>query len=147
MPSPSADPDAFPTLYSGIQDFYARQMRCLDNGAAEEWSLTFTEDARMALPGLPQPLRGRDALASAVRRAARDLAERGEVHRHWHGMLSVDRLPDPAAVRASCYALVIATPRNSEPRLHRSCVCEDTLVRADGRWLVRERAVTRDDLP
>jgi hypothetical protein len=54
---------------------------------------------------------------------------------------------DDGSVRGCCYALVVAVNSSGEPRLHRSCVCEDVLVPAvDGAagWQVRERRVTPD---
>jgi hypothetical protein len=62
-------------------------------------------------------------------------------------MLTVDPMDD-GAVRARCYALVIATRRGGggEAIIHRSTVCEDELVPSDAGWAVRKRVVTRDDL-
>jgi len=131
--------------YCEIQQFYAEHMQLLDSGAAEEWAATFTEDATFRLPTLAEPVRGRQALAAAVRRTHAELAAAGEVHRHWHGMLNVRAIGDDA-YHVRCYALVFATARGGTPRLHRTCVCEDVLVRVDGKLLVRERTVTRDDL-
>ncbi|HEY8533043.1 MAG TPA: nuclear transport factor 2 family protein [Micromonospora sp.] len=131
--------------YCEIQQFYAEHMQLLDSGRAEEWAATFTEDGVFRVPTLPEPVRGRPALAAAVRKTHAALAAAGEVHRHWHGMLNVRPTPD-GAYHVRCYALVFATPRGGEPRLHRTCVCEDILVRVDGKFQVRERTVTRDDL-
>lgn len=140
---PETGPSA---LYAEVQQFYAEHMHALDDGDADAWALTFTEDAKFEAPNAPQPVAGRAALAAAVRHTARELAAAGEVHRHWHGMVAVYPQPD-GSVSARCYALVIATPRGGEPRLHRACVCHDMLVHRDGRWLVHRRRVTRDDLP
>jgi uncharacterized protein (TIGR02246 family) len=129
-----------------VQQFYARHMHLLDEGDAEGWARTFTENGVFAPPSLPEPVRGREALAAGVRKSAAGLAESGEVHRHVLSMVHVDPLDDDAlAVRS--YAQIFATPRGGEPRLHLLCVCEDVLVRENGRLLVRERRVTRDDRP
>ena len=137
---------AFHQVYIEVQQFYARTMQLLDAGRAQEWSESFTEDATFSVPTLPEPARGRENLAAAVRRTAAQLAEIGEVHRHWHGMVSVEPRPD-GSLGIRCYAQVIATKLGGESRLHRICVCEDVLVRgADGQLLVQSRRVTRDDL-
>lgn len=133
-------------LYAEIQHFYARHMQLLDDGKADEWAATFTADGSFLAPNLNEPVRGRDALAAAVRKTAAQLAEIGEVHRHWHGMTAVTPRED-GSVLARCYALVFATPKGGEPRLHRTCVCEDVLVPDGTGWLVRDRRVTRDDMP
>jgi hypothetical protein len=132
--------------YVDVQQFYARHMHLLDAGDAAGWAGTFTDDASFRLPGRAEPVRGRANLEAAARATAADLAERGETHRHWHGMVAVEPI-DQDTLRARCYALVFATPRGGEPRLHRTCTCDDTLVRVDGGWLVRDRTVTRDGYP
>lgn len=133
-------------LRAEVEQFYARHLQLLDTGKAEEWAATFTADGSFAVPTLPGPVRGHADLAAAVRHAHAELAATGETHRHWHGMVQVDSRDD-GTVHVRCYALVIATPRGGEPRLHRSCVCTDVLVQSEGGWRVRERVVTRDDLP
>jgi SnoaL-like domain len=121
-------------------------MHLLDAGKSADWAATFTENGTFALPGRAGSTRGRTRLAAAARAAFDDLAAKGETHRHWHGMITVDPI-DSATVRAQCYALVFATARGGEPRLHRVCTCTDTLVREGGRWLVAHRVVTRDGYP
>ncbi|WP_203217529.1 nuclear transport factor 2 family protein [Nocardia arthritidis] len=136
---------AFERLYAEVQQFYAQHFQLLDSGAAEEWAATFTEDGVFAPPTLPQPVRGRVALAEGLRRTIAELAAAGEVHRHWHGMISVDQDQD-GSVRVTCYALVLATKLGGDSRLHRVCVCTDRLVREAGAFRVLHRSVTRDDL-
>lgn len=130
-------------IRAGVEQFYARHMQLLDAGEAEAWARTFTEDGVFHLPGRPQPARGRAALAEGARRAHAERLDSGETHRHWHGMLDIAP-QDDGTVRVRCYALVFATPRGGEPRLHRSCVCEDVLVPSGAEWQVEHRRVTRD---
>ncbi|WP_328406280.1 nuclear transport factor 2 family protein (plasmid) [Streptomyces sp. NBC_00390] len=141
-----ADAPAFASLYAEVQQFYASHMQRLDSGAADEWADDFTQDGSFHPPTLPQPVRGRAALAAAVRDAHAGLRAAGEQHRHWHGMLSVTP-QDDGSLHVRCYALVFATPKGGEPRPHRSCVCEDVLVREDGELRINRRTVTRDDMP
>ena len=62
----------------------------------------------------------------------------------WLGMMAVEP-QDDGTLHVRCYAQVIATPRDGQPRLHAMCVCDDVLVRVDGELLVRRRQVSRDD--
>ncbi|MEW2353524.1 nuclear transport factor 2 family protein [Spirillospora sp. NPDC029432] len=133
-------------IYAEVQQFYARHMQLLDAGEAEEWAMTFTEDGVFAPPSLPEPIRGRANLAAGARKAAEERAAAGETHRHWQGMIAVDPRPDES-LHVTCYTQVLVTPRNGSTRLHLMCVCRDVLVRENGRLLVRERRVTRDDRP
>ncbi|RSS78158.1 nuclear transport factor 2 family protein [Streptomyces sp. WAC06614] len=134
-------------LHAEVQQFYAHQMQLLDLGEAEQWSLTFTTDAVFDVPTLPEPVRGRPGLVAAVRRARAEPAAAGERHRHFMGMADVRPLPD-GTVAVRSYTIVYATPVGGASRVHRTCVCEDVLVRgADGTLRVAHRVVSRDDLP
>ena len=133
-------------LYAEVQQFYARHFHLLDAGRAQEWARTFTADGWFWPQVLPEPVRGRQALAAGVARTHEALAAKGEQHRHWHGMVDVCPRED-GALAVRCYALIFATPAGGTPRLQLTCVCEDVLVREDGDWKVAQRRVTRDDLP
>ncbi|MGW6907319.1 MULTISPECIES: nuclear transport factor 2 family protein [unclassified Streptomyces] len=135
----------FGALYAEVQQFYARHMRLLDEGRAEEWAATFTEDAVFAVPTLPEPVRGRAGLVTAVSRSAQALAEAGEQHRHWPGVFDVVPEQD-GTVTVHSYTTVFASPLGGESRVHRVCTCTDVLVREEGALRVRDRRVSRDDL-
>lgn len=134
--------------YHEIQQFYARQMQLLDDGRVEEWAGTFAPQGVFAANAHPEPTRGREAVAAAARAAHEQLAAAGVRRRHWLGMVAVDG-PEGAGgtkVRARCYALVFEIPRGGQAVLRLSTLCEDELERGPQGWLVRHRAVTRDDL-
>ncbi|MEU3353825.1 nuclear transport factor 2 family protein [Streptomyces sp. NPDC037389] len=130
--------------HAEVEHFYARQMQSLDSGDADAWAATFTEDGSFAPPSLPEPVRGRAALAEGARRTRAALAAGGETHRHWLGMLTVRPCED-GSLLAESYVQVVAVREGNGPRLHLMCVCADVLVRRGGELLVRERVVTRDD--
>jgi 3-phenylpropionate/cinnamic acid dioxygenase small subunit len=131
--------------YGEIAQFYARQMRLLDEGDAEGWALTFADDGVFRSPARPAPVTGRANIRDGARATVEDLAARKIVRRHWMGMLEVERQPDGSA-HALSYAQVIETPRGGQPALRMTSTCADILVREDGRWVVRDRTITRDDL-
>ncbi|MCX4766665.1 nuclear transport factor 2 family protein [Streptomyces sp. NBC_01275] len=141
-PAPTVPAD----VYAEVQHFYARQMRHLDAGEAEIWAGTFTEDGSFKPPSLPEPVRGRPALAEGARQAAAHLAAAGETHRHWVGMLTVTPADDGSLI-AESQVTIIAVAQGGPARLHLVCACRDVLVAEDGELLVRERVVTRDDRP
>jgi hypothetical protein len=149
----TASPHVPTDLYEQLQQFYARHMHAGDSGDIGAWAACFTEDAVFVSNGLPHPLRGRAAIEATARLGAADRAERGATHRHLVTMLDVHRdhsvAPGDAddSVVARSYVLVVESVSGGKASLHLSAVCEDTLVRGDGTWLVRERRVTRDDLP
>ncbi|MDC0772592.1 nuclear transport factor 2 family protein [Streptomyces sp. HD] len=132
-------------LYYQVQQFYAEQMQLLDAGAAEDWAETFTEDGVFAANAHPRPSVGRDDIARAAREATDVYAAKGVQRRHWLGMVRVEPR-DADTVAAQCYALVIETPRGGQAAIRVSTRCEDLLVRSGGRWQIKERRVTRDDL-
>lgn len=143
MPEPT---ESSLLLYAEVQRFYARQMQQLDLGKAESWARTFTVDALFDVPTLPEPVRGRAGLLAAVERAHAQLAEAGERHRHFMGMVDVLERPD-GTLDVRSYTTVYASKVGGSSRVHRVCVCEDVLVREDGELRVARRKVTRDDLP
>jgi 3-phenylpropionate/cinnamic acid dioxygenase small subunit len=132
-------------LHAEAQQFYAHQMQLLDLGEAEQWAQTFTEDATFDVPTLPEPVRGHAGLVAATRRSSAELAAAGQRHRHFLGMLDVRPRPD-GGLDVRSYAIVYASQIGGESRVHRVCVCEDVLLRQDGRLRVSARRVTRDDL-
>ncbi|KOV97474.1 hypothetical protein ADK65_25430 [Streptomyces sp. NRRL B-1140] len=135
----------FAALYAQAQEFYAHQMRILDAHDAERWALTFTEDAVLELPSLPEPVRALDGLARYVRSGAERRRRAGGRLDHWVGMLDVQPQPD-GTLHTRCSALVYVTPGGGSPKGLRVCVMEDVLVRTAGEWRVAHRRVTRDDL-
>nr|WCI13848.1 LaxC4 [Streptomyces setonensis] len=137
---------AAPELYAEIQDFYARHMQLIDDGKVDAWVDTFTADATISNNVAPRPAHGREEILTVVRRAQDQLEADGIQHRHWIGMLVVDRLDD-TTVRAESYALLVATPRGGSPVLDRSTRCHDELVRVDDDWQIRSRRVHHDGRP
>ncbi|KAA9166569.1 nuclear transport factor 2 family protein [Amycolatopsis acidicola] len=118
-------------------------MHLLDDGDAAGWAATFTEDGTFEPPPPGRVISGRRNIADGAAKAAAERAEKGEQHRHWHGMLTV-RPAEDGTVWVRCYALIIVTPAGGPSRLNQACVCEDVLVRGDSGWRVRYRRVTRD---
>jgi hypothetical protein len=133
-----------PGGYAEFVRFYARQARLLDQGDTEGWALTFARDGVFRSPGRPAPVTGRKHIQDAVRPMADDLATGRIVRRHWAGMLEVELQPDGSA-HALSYAQVVETPRGGESVLRRIGTCTDILIREDGRWVVQDRTVSRDD--
>ncbi|MFI2620593.1 nuclear transport factor 2 family protein [Streptomyces sp. NPDC018584] len=142
---PASHQEEFGALYATIQQFYAHQMQLFDDHDGERWAGTFTEDAVFVVPTLDSPVRGRASLAATVRRAKEQQERDGVQLRHWIGMLDVRPQAD-GTLRTRAYALVYATSRGGEPKVSRVCVMEDVLGRSRGKWRVRCRLVTRDDL-
>lgn len=130
--------------YAEFMRFYVLQARLLDEGDAAGWALTFGRDAVFRSPGRPAPVTGRASIQDAVGPMVADLASGQVARRHWVGMLEVEPQPD-GSVRTVSYSQVVQTPRGGTPALARAGTCADTLVREDGRWVVADRTVTRDD--
>ncbi|MEV0175652.1 nuclear transport factor 2 family protein [Streptomyces sp. NPDC050803] len=131
-------------VHGRISQFYARQMRMLDDGAVEEWADTFTEDAVFEEPSLPEPLKGRAVLVEAARRRVGALAAQGRVRRHWLGMLDVFEGAEIGVLHTRYYALALSTGGDGVPSFHSSTVAEDVLEAHGDAWLVRHRSVRND---
>ncbi len=130
-------------LYARIQQFYHRQMGLLDDGRAEEWADTFTEDALFLEPLRLEPLRGREAIRTSARARADRLAAEQLDFRHWLNMLDVRHLDD-GSVFTRVYALPMRTPRGGGLDIFASVVCRDQLVAVGDGWQVRRREIHHD---
>ncbi|MEW1956706.1 nuclear transport factor 2 family protein [Kineococcus sp. NPDC059986] len=133
-------------LHAEVEQFYAHHFHLLDAGDAVGWSETFTPDGSFHPQVLPEPVRGRAALAEGVALEQARLRAEGVQRRHWHGMVAVTARPGAQVLDVRCYAQILSTPHGGTTTLRMSCVCEDVLVLSGDRWLVAERRVTRDDL-
>lgn len=132
-------------LYLEVQQFYAWQMRLLDDGLTAQWADTFTADGVFDANGHPHPVQGRDKIAAGALAARRALDEADIRHRHWLGMVTVTE-QDDGEVLARSYATVVEIPRGGKAALKFHTVCEDLLVRVDGVLKIKDRQVIRDDL-
>ncbi|MER6165463.1 SRPBCC family protein [Streptomyces violaceorubidus] len=130
-----------PAEYASIQQFYARQMRLLDEGEGDAWAGTFTDDGVFDQSSFTEPVRGRASIASAVRE--RPAPPPGTVRRHWLGLPAAWRFPD-GSVRTGYDALVVSTSAGAAPVLRLSTSCRDVLVADGDSWLVRHRYVGHD---
>ncbi|MGW5879034.1 nuclear transport factor 2 family protein [Nocardiopsis terrae] len=141
---------SFGEIRARVEGFYARHMQLLDSGNVEEWVAQFTEDTVFDVPTLPKPVQGREDLLASVREGRGKLAESGQRHRHWQGVIDI-RSQDDGTLWIRAYTQVLAStvgeaPEGGKSWLHRVCVCEDVLVVEGETFLVRSRKVTRDDL-
>lgn len=132
-------------LYLEVQQFYAWQMRLLDDGLTAQWAQTFTEDGVFDANGHPHPVQGRDKIAAGALAARKALDEADIRHRHWLGMITVIEQEDGDLLVRS-YATVIEIPHGGAASLRFSTVCEDLLVRVNGELKIKDRQVIRDDL-
>lgn len=133
-------------MYAEVAGFYARQMRRLDEGDAEGWAATFTEDAVCRLSTRLEAMRGREELVAGARAAVTAIATAGELRRHMTGMFEIEERPGGLLhVRAN--TIVYATAASGESRVHQVCTCTDTLVRgttAGRELLVKDRWIVVD---
>jgi 3-phenylpropionate/cinnamic acid dioxygenase small subunit len=130
-------------LYTRVQQFYANQMRLIDEREAELWADTFTEEAVFQEASRMDPLHGRAAIRTAARANADRFAASDVRLRHWLGMLQVREESD-GSLRTRCYALAMRTPTGGDLDVFVSVVCRDHLVPAGDGWLVAHRDLTHD---
>jgi hypothetical protein len=131
--------------YLQVLQFYALQLKILDDGDTKQWVQTFTPDGIFEAADMPEPIVGREALAMASDH--QNARHEGLILRHWVGQLTVEPLED-GAVRAHSYAMVYVIPNTSllegDVHFRHHTLCDDELVRSNGSWLVRHRWVATD---
>nr|WP_051724673.1 nuclear transport factor 2 family protein [Actinospica acidiphila] len=129
-------------LYSGVLEFYARQMPLMEEGRIEEYADTFTEDGVFE-HALGWRLEGREQLIEGTRSGLARYA--GKALRHWHDRFTVDRRPD-GALDVTYLAMVSLVDEQGQVTFEPSCTVRDVLVWSQegaggGRWRTRSRAV------
>jgi actinorhodin biosynthesis protein ActVIA len=130
------------TTYPRVQQFYAAQMRRLDERDIPGYAETFTEDAEFAhTPGRP-PARTRHGIIEDLTDFHRRFADDPMQRRHWVNMIDLEPAED-GSLRLTAYCLVVKVRPNQEP-VFVSCVMHDVLVELDGGLLTRSRHITYD---
>ncbi|MBM0256435.1 nuclear transport factor 2 family protein [Micromonospora purpureochromogenes] len=137
---------SFTELYTEVQQFYARQMRQLDERKLEAYAETFTEDAEFGHTPGREPARTRAGIAADLHEFHKRFENDPVQRRHWFNMIDLEP-QDDGSIRSTCYALVITTRPGGKPDIAPSCVVRDVIVRGeDGGLLLRSRKVEHDQL-
>jgi hypothetical protein len=131
-------------VYSRIDQFYAIQMQALDDGDIAGWVETFTDDGVFVSNGLPDPVAGREELATLGSTTVARLNDKGAIRRHFVFNV-IAEAPADGVLRTTCYVPVFDTV-DGVTSLTTSTVMRDELVSSGDGLLVRHRTVTRDDL-
>ncbi len=130
-------------LYSAVQQFYADQMRRIDDRDITGYAETFTEDAEFAhTPGRP-PARTRAGIIADLVDFHKQFETDPMQRRHWFNMIDL-RPQDDGTIVSTAYCLVIKIRPGSELEIARSCVLYDVLVPVDDTFLTRSRRVEHD---
>ena len=126
-----------------IQDLYARYCWALDTGDTDGYVALFTEDAE-ATEETPTGLEIRKG-REEIRRLVLKFHERPDFPGHQHQMSQLVYEPDPLGrpdhwqVRSYAWATINHPP--APPHLHWCGHIRDILVRVDGEWKIRFKAI------
>ena len=123
-------------MYSELVQFYAVQAHALDEGRAQQWAASFTEDVKYG------DLAGRAAVRSAAVDEAVRLAAEGVVRRRLVTNVRVRSFDDH--VRADAYLLVVDTVAGRSV-IRAAGEFSDEVVASEGTWSVRRRRITFDN--
>lgn len=128
--------------YSEVERFYARQMQLIDEGDADGWAATFTEDGVFTSNGTTGEVRGRPALRTAAKETIARLTGAGTTRRHIVSNVRIEQL-EPDLLRVTSYVPVIDTT-SGVAALRTSTVMSDELALVGSDLLVRHRLVELD---
>jgi 3-phenylpropionate/cinnamic acid dioxygenase small subunit len=129
------------STYVAIQRLYAWQSHAIDEGHAERWASSFTEDGMFDSPTYGRAVTGREELTAFARAVFDSLG--GCVQRHYLCNLVVQPI-NADRVTASCYVQIVVTAAEEAPRLVRSVTFADVVVRVPDGWRVLTRSVRVD---
>ncbi|MFD9429883.1 nuclear transport factor 2 family protein [Streptomyces sp. NPDC060002] len=129
-------------LYIEVKNFYARQMRVLDDLDIERFTATFTEDGSVAHPHRGEKVEGREAMRTKMK-SMLPMYE-GLVTRHWFDHFLIEQ-DGGEGLRVTYYSLVTQTNTQDEVHFFSSSSVEDRMVREEGELRIRERVIHRDN--
>lgn len=125
-----------------VTALYARQSQAIDDGDAEGWAATFTEDGEFASPTHGAPVRGREELRQFAAGVRAGHVARGIQERHWLNSVVVD--DGEGGLRARAYLMIVHIGPDRRPEPARHVVIEDDLADVGGSLLVSYRRVSVD---
>lgn len=136
-----------------ISDLLARFGQAADGGTLEEYGALMSDDFTWESPALPslnlesQVIRGRERILAAAQER-RDAGIQGPGTRTRHVISNVSVTPDGDEATSVAYWRYYAGSDSDEdvdaaPLLHSMGAYHDRFVRADGRWLIAYRRITR----
>lgn len=124
-----------------VTDLLARQSQAIDEGDAEGWAATYTEDGSFHSPTYGDPVVGREAMVAFAKKVHAGFIAEGIQQRHWVNNTVIDQ--DAGTARS--YALIVRTNSEGEASILRHITTLDHLVYGeDGELRMRSRTVTRD---
>jgi uncharacterized protein (TIGR02246 family) len=122
-----------------IHDLYARWCVTIDDGDAESWADTFTDDAVFRLTTHPVRAEGREEILAM----GRSVYEHDEgMNRHQcHNILLTE---EDDAVVGRCDAVVLELRTGGDARIIKTCRYHDRVVKIDRGWAFAERVIVWD---
>lgn len=127
-----------------LEQFYAEHFTLLDEGDAEGWVNTFTEEGIFVPPDGRPDVKGRATLRAGTEKTIARLSDADTVRRHVLTNLNVLSLAGRKAETRAYVLVVDSAP--GETRITTSTVMRDELTSDGTHWYVAHRIVQRDDL-
>ncbi|MFB9902346.1 nuclear transport factor 2 family protein [Allokutzneria oryzae] len=128
-------------LYVEVKNFYARQMRILDELDVDRFTETFTEDGSVEHPHRTEKVSGRTAMRAKMHSMLPQY--QGLVTRHWFDHFLIEDAGE-GVLRVTYYSLVTQTNTQDEVKFFSSSSVEDLMVRENGELKIRARVILRD---
>ncbi|WP_309240889.1 nuclear transport factor 2 family protein [Nocardia sp. BSTN01] len=130
-------------LYAEVQQFYADQMRRLDDRDFTAFAETFVADGELVHAGPQPPARTRADIVAVLTADAESCAGDPMRCRHRFNTMSL-RPQEDGTIASTAYANVFRNRPGTEPRIEMSCVVHDVLVRIDSELRNRSRRIVPD---
>ena len=128
-------------LYVEVQQFYANQMRLLDNLKIEDYAATFTPDGWIEHAHRNERAEGRATMIAGMYAALPRY--KGVVVRHWFDHLVIDEADD-GSLKVSYYTLVTRVDSDGHVVFEPTFTIDDVLVRINGVLHTKSRYIVKD---
>lgn len=135
--------DTIDRMFLKVGQLYSRQSFAIDDGDASAWADTFAQEGIFISPSYPDPVSGREELATFARKVHADSRAEGKVQRHVVTNPMVFRTND-GKWWAKAYLGIVATGSDGAPAMARFTTVEDELRVVDGQLEIVRRTVSRD---
>jgi 3-phenylpropionate/cinnamic acid dioxygenase small subunit len=131
--------------YIEVTQLYARYARAIDSGDGKGWSNCYAQRGRYKSTTFGE-CNGREELDVFAVDHFKRWIDKGIQTRHWNNQVLLTQNED-GTITGSVYVQLFGVKKGERPQSYLQTTYTDTLIREDGRWVLKERRSNADMLP
>jgi 3-phenylpropionate/cinnamic acid dioxygenase small subunit len=131
--------------YVKIMQLYARYARAIDSGDGKGWANCYAAKGQY-LSSTFGECNGRPELEVFAVDHFKRWIDKGIQTRHWNNQVLLTDNGD-GTITGSVYLLLAGVKKNEAPQLYLQTIYTDTLIKEEGRWVMKQRRSDADMKP